>query len=286
MFRESRNWKWMVPAALIPVMIVVWNWMMEQGWENAAMIPVGVAATLFIAALMNFVLYIYEHYSDIYVTVQQARNSTPEVRMFESARGMHPQAVEALLIHRRALWRIKYIPLKDVADWILDEAPTVHAGFVDFVLDHSTNSSVMPIGLLSQGAKQFDPEGIVLDRDQYDDFILLMQQKLMCTEALGNQSPKWLLPWNPDLVRHRFGLDGEQYVVEEMSDAMKAIQRAQAHVNGNGSKSASTVNPVHAKALSDLQHVTTQELTEPLKPHQVSAEVLDELRKNNQEFQS
>ncbi|MCI0551487.1 MAG: hypothetical protein L0287_11065 [Anaerolineae bacterium] len=252
MFHESRNWKWMVPASLIAVMIWLWEWMMEKGWETLAMVPIAVTAILFIAAVMNFALYLYEHYSDMYVTVQHARNSTPEVRMFEAARGMHPDAVQALLIHRRALWRIKYIPIKDVADWILDEAPTVHAGFVDFVLDHSNNSSVMPKGLLSEGSKQFDPEGIVLDRDQYDDFILLMQQKLMCTEALGNQPPKWLLPWNVDLVRHRFGLDGEQYVVEEMSDAMKAIQRAQAYVNSNGSSKAA-INPIHVKALMGLE---------------------------------
>jgi len=229
MFNEPRNWKWMVPAALIPMMIIVWNWMMEQGWGDWGILPLFVAGILTVAALINLWLYVQSHAASIYADFQAAKNATPEVRMFEAARGMHPQAVEALLIHRRAIWRIKYVPLRDVADWIFDEAPTVHAGFLDFALDHSNAISIMPKhGILSQGSKQFDPEGFIDDIQQYDDLLLLLQQKLICTQALGNQSAHWLPPWNPDLVRHRFGLDGEQYVVEEMSDAMKAIQRAQA----------------------------------------------------------
>lgn len=261
MFRESRNWKWMVPAALIPVMIVVWYWFMDMGWENAGIIPIGAAAILFIAAVMNFALYVYEHFSDTYMNMHHALYSTPEVRMFEAAKGMHPQAVEALLIHRRAIWRIKYLPFKDVADWILDEAPSVHAGFIDFVLDHSSSVSVMAKhGILSQGSKQFDPEGLIEDYQQYDDLILLMQQKLMCTEALGNQPPKWIPPWNSDLVRHRFGLDGDQYVVEEQSEAMAALRRAQAKVpNGNGT---SKKNPDFIeRALSDLEKTTDMKST-------------------------
>lgn len=252
MFRESRNWKWMVPAALIPVMVVIWNWIMEKGWVDFGLIPLGIGFILFIAAAVNLYLYVYEHAADIYSEYQLARNSTPEVRMFEAARGMHPQAVEALLIHRRAIWRIKYVPFKDVADWILDEAPSVHAGFVDFVLDHSNSVSVMgQHGILSQGSKQFDPNGLIEDREQYADLILLMQQKLMCTEALGNQPPKWIPPWNPDLVRHRFGLDGDQYVIEEQSEAMAAIRKAHAIHNGNGSKNAASA--IHTNALAGME---------------------------------
>ncbi|HZM24562.1 MAG TPA: hypothetical protein VFC02_22635, partial [Anaerolineales bacterium] len=173
---------------------------------------------------------------------------------FEAAKGMHPDAVQALLIHRRAIWRIKYVPFRDVADWILDEAPSVHAGFIDFVLDHSNAFSVMAQhDILRQGSKQFDPNGLIEDRQQYADFILLMQQKLMCTEALGNQPPKWIPPWNPDLVRHRFGLDGDQYVVEEQSEAMAALRRAQSHSNNGNGNGKSAAAAIHADALDELQ---------------------------------
>jgi hypothetical protein len=37
--------------------------------------------------------------------------------------------------------------------------------------------------------------------------IQLMQQKLYCTAAFGNQAPKWISPWTPELLHRRFGLD-------------------------------------------------------------------------------
>ncbi len=239
MFDRPRNWKWMVPAALAGPCIWWWNdWFISGGnWKELAIIPLVITSVLTIAALMNVILYIYAHWTDLYEAVQSARNSTAEVRMFEAAKGMHPDAVKALLLHRRSIWRIKYVPLKDVVDWIFDEAPTVHAGFVDFVLDHS-GASIMSKRLLSEGSKQFDPEEIVTDYQQYDDLIILMQQKLMCTQAYGNQPPQWLAPWNPDLVRHQFGLDGAPYAVteENVSEAMKSVMRAQAQWKSNGLK--------------------------------------------------
>jgi hypothetical protein len=121
-------------------------------------------------------------------------------------------------------------------DWIFDEIPIVHAGFVDFFLDHSSGVSVMSKRLLSEGSKQFDPEELFTDYQQYDALLGYMQVKLMCTQALGNQAPQWLPPWNVELVRHRFGLDGAPYAVEEegISEAMKSVMRAQSQWKSNG----------------------------------------------------
>jgi hypothetical protein len=238
MFSESRNWKWMVPSTLIPVMIIIWGKMMAAGWTDLAILPAGLLIICCVASLINMIIYAYEHFASIYADVRAVTNATPEVRMFEAAKGMHPDAVKALLVHRRSIWRIKYIPLKDVVDWIFDEMPTVHAGFVDFVLDHSSNVALMSKRLLSEGSKQFDPEELTTDYEQYDALIGFLQVHLMCTQALGNQSPQWLPPWSVDLVRHRFGLDGAPYAVEEggMSEAMKSVMRAQAQWKNNGLK--------------------------------------------------
>lgn len=225
-----RNWKWMVPLALVAPCIAWWNaWFMWGGsWRMWAIVPACLCLVFGIAFIVNLYLYVAQHHADIFADVQVARNSTAEVRMFEAARGMHPEAVKALLVHRRTIWRIKYVPLKDVTDWIMDEAPTVHAGFVDFVLDHSNDVSLMPKRFLSDGSTQFDPEGIVLDYQQYDDLLFVLQQKLMVTQAFGNQSPHLLPPWTVQLLRKRFGLDGEGYQVDEgMSEAMKSVVRAQ-----------------------------------------------------------
>ena len=256
LFNEPRNWKWMVPAALVGPCLWWWNdWSMSgDPWKELAIIPAVLMAILIISAVMNLILYAIHHWSQEYADVQAVRNSTPEVRMFEAAKGMHPDAVKILLVHRRSIWRIKYVPMKDVVDWIFDELPTVHAGFVDFVIDHSSVRSVMSKGLLSQGSKQFDPEGMVTDYEQYDDLLHYLQAKLICTQAFGNQAPQWLPPWNPDLVRHQFGLDGAPYAVEEegISEAMQAVVRAQAkwYANGNGK----------------LQDLTEAESTQEQKP--------------------
>src|SRR5574342_184670 len=171
-----RNWKWMVPAACIaPLMIWFGLWWGSEAWGVWAMVPLCLAGILAVATIMNLWLYVQRRWADIYADVQVARNATPEVRMMEAAKGMHPEAVKALLAHRRTIWRIKYVARRELTDWVLDEAPTVHAGFVDFVLDHSNGISLMAKHRLSEGSTKFDPEGMITDYQQYDDLLLLIQ---------------------------------------------------------------------------------------------------------------
>jgi hypothetical protein len=253
----------MVPAALIAPCLVCFSKLWNSGtgtWKDWALLPLGLAVVLFIATLVNVWAYVAERWSNVYANIRTVQNSTPEVRMFEAAKGMHPDAVKALLVHRRTVWRVKYIPLKDTVDWILDEAPNVHAGFVDFVLDRS-NGTLMSKRLLSEGSKQFDPEGIVTDYEQYDNLVWLLKTKLMCTDAYGNQSPKFLPPWNVELLRKRFGLDGEGYQVdEEMSEAMKQVVAEQSKGGAEATTSvrreASSVPNVIEQALADLEQTS------------------------------
>jgi len=215
---EPRNWKWMVPA------FAGWLLLVGSGWlpVTSARLTTGFAVICLLAAVVNLYLYVMDYQSDIYAQVQQARNATPEVRMMEAGKLMHPETAKILLVHRRTIWRIKYIAQRDLVDWILDEAPNVHAGFVDFVLDRS-NGSLMPKRYLAEGATKFDPEGVVTDYQQYDELLLLMQQKLMVTGAFGNQAPHFIPPWDVAAVRKRFGLVPEEYDREEMSEAMRRL---------------------------------------------------------------
>jgi hypothetical protein len=198
-------------------------------WADLSIIPLMLAMICGLAGLVNLVLYIYHYWADMYAEVRATQNRTPEVMMFEAAKNMHPEAVKALLVHRRTVWELKYVPSKDLVDWTYREAPNVHAGFVDFVLDHSSHVSVMAKRtFLSEGSKGFDPEDLVTDYEQYDSLILLMQSKLMITQAYGNQAPQWMPPYTPELARHRFGLDGAVNTEpEEMSEALLAVVRAQ-----------------------------------------------------------
>ena len=248
----------MVPGTVGIVLVVAGLESMsrDQAWYWWTIL-FGVAGICLVAALENLWARVADDWANNWVNVRSEMNATPEVRMFEAAKGMHPDAVRALLIHRRTVWRVKYIPLKDVVDWIMDEAPNVHAGFVDYVLDRS-NGTIMSKRLLSEGSKSFDPDGLVTDYQQYDDLIKLMQRKLMITGAYGNQGPKIIPPWTLETIRHWFGLDGAAYGVEEdVSDAMRRVMAEQKKAGVDGSsagvgRDAAGV-PVISKALEGLE---------------------------------
>lgn len=274
MFDRPRNWKWMVPAALIAPCLVWWEIWNQWGgsWSDWAVVPGVLVVILFLAALMNAYLYYEDHKADIYANFQMARNSTPEVRMFEAAKGMHPEAVKALLVHRRSVWAIKYYKTSELVDWVLFDVPAVHVGFVDFILDHS-NGSIMPKRFLSEGSKQYDPEGLITDYEQYDALIHYMQQNLMITQAYGNQAPQLLPPWTVETMRHRFGLDGEgAYVDDRMSSALMAVIKEQGKsnqqlaVSSNGVKQLPAENEtkpmqaIQSKKVEKLPELTEAEL--------------------------
>lgn len=237
MWNEPRNWKWMVPGFAFVGCAVGGAWLLVQQYDWLAAIVLGFGLICFLAAVFNAWAWVQSHGAEVFSIVQAAKNSTPEVRKFEAAKVMHPEAVRALLAHQRMVWRIRYVPVRDLVEWVLDDAPSVKATFVEFVLDYSSESSVMPKSMLSDGSKQFDAEGIVTDYEQYDSLLLLFQQKMMCTQAFGNQPPKWIAPWTPELLRHRFGLDVGDYQAEG-TEMLKAVERARAYqeapLNVNG----------------------------------------------------
>lgn len=195
----------MVPMGAAVVLLIAFG--ESAGWGRWSYAFLGLAVICGLSGLINLVLYAYAQAGTVIAELREAMNSTPEVRMFEAAKGMHPEAVKYLLTQRRTLWRVKYVPQAELVDWVLDDAPSVHVGFVEFVLDHSSNDSLMPKNLLSDGAYTFDPDNLISDRQQYDFLLILLQAKLMCTQAFGNQSAQWIAPWGPDTVRRRMGLE-------------------------------------------------------------------------------
>jgi hypothetical protein len=195
----------MVPSSLTIVFLALYGETTDWGsWSN---LWLGLAVICAIAGLLNLVLYAYAHAGQVVMEARLAMSNTPEVRMFEAARGMHPEAVRLLLTQRKTVWRVRYVPVEDMVDWVLDEAPSVHVGFVEFVLNNSNADGLMPKNLLSEGAYTFDPDKKVLDRDQYQDLVTLLQAKMMVTQAFGNQSARWIAPWEPETVRRRMGIE-------------------------------------------------------------------------------
>lgn len=231
MFTENpRNWKWMVPSTLAGVFLIIW-WN-TQGWGTWAGMWLVLAIVCGLAGILNFWLYLDDHVSTSRQVLFQLQNTTPEVRIAEAMSRMHPDAVAAFVAHKRSVWRLKYIPVKDFADWIYDEAPLLHAGFMEFVLDHSNGrrGELMPKSRLSQGSKQFDPMGITTDYEQYDAMVALMERKMMITRAMGNQPAKFLPPYTIETIRRHFALDDDGSV--ENDEKTATMQRAAREIAG------------------------------------------------------
>lgn len=221
MFNEPRNWKWMVPATVAA--LCLWG-LRSPGWWEAPL--AGVAGICALAAAVNLWIYVWSHVMTERVAMRQALNSTPQVRLFEAARSMHPDAVRWLMLQQRTVWQIKYVPRENYVDWVLADAPSIHVGFVRFVLENSTTVSMMPMRLLADGSKKFDPDGLVTDREQWTMLKNLLVGKLMCTEAMGNQAPQWLPPWVPETLMLRFGIVNSDEAEEEAGVLGKTVERA------------------------------------------------------------
>jgi hypothetical protein len=221
---EPRVWKWMVPAMFMVSMLPLgafvnaiaernsWAWLLWCNWFVYGMMPV-----LFVQAWQANRAYFRHLAVEDFIDKRNAVTTTAETRLFDYAHTMHPDTVKMLLMHRKSKWRVKETKLTDLVDWVLDADPRIHVGLVEYVLEHSTQYAMMPMNNhFSDKAFSFDPERLVTDYDQYRAFHRLLVNRLMATEALGNQPGQWIEPWNPELVGRNFGVLLEDEAVPEM----------------------------------------------------------------------
>ena len=215
---RPRVWKWMVPALLIPCVLMAQLWVAGSGdprqaeygqaWASYCIFgTVPVMLILFVQAVAMLWSYYAEILTNQFVDRRNALSTTAETRLFEMARMMHPETVRLLLMHRKTKWRIKESKLSDLVDWVLDADPRVRVEFVDYVLKNSNQYGMMPKhGYLSDKAFDFDPDHLVTDYQQYDAFHKLLVNRGIATDAFGNQPGQWIEPWTPELVARQFGV--------------------------------------------------------------------------------
>jgi hypothetical protein len=222
---NPRNWKWMVPALGIGVMLMAQMWINANGavWMQQYCMY-GSVPVMVILALQSVAGY-WAYYSEIlteqFVERRRAITQTAETKLFEMARTMHPETVKLLLMHRKTKWRIKEAKVNELVDWVLDADPRVRYEMVEYILVNSNQYAMMPMGRLSDKTFQFDPDKLVNDYDQYRAFHRLLINRGMATEALGNQAGQWIEPWNPELVARQFGIKLEDE--EEEDDGQETI---------------------------------------------------------------
>lgn len=216
---DLRVWKWLVPAAVLPViffMALVFN---DVGSVYAGYCARGLVMLMPIFAVQawaGFRAYYAEVETMQLETRRRALADTAEVRLFEASRHMHPQTVELLLKHRREVWRIREMGGDELYTLVLDADPRINHHFLEYVLSHSNFFSIMPKRMLSDKAKSFDPTKVVTDYEMYDALHALLERRGWLTAGFGNQPGAWIEPWNPELVGRRFGVtfDEEEVAAE------------------------------------------------------------------------
>jgi hypothetical protein len=108
------------------------------------------------------------------------------------------------------VWLLKENRVEGLTDYILyGTRIPVRLAMVIYVLKHSSETSVMPERMLSEGSKQFDPDEQVTDREQYRELIAYWQSQGRVTSAHGNQTAQWIYPWTPETVARAMDIELE-----------------------------------------------------------------------------
>ncbi len=206
---EPRNWKWGVPAVFVPVFGTIATWLLENPvlWAQMfGLIAATITLVLLLMTLINLWRYVSAHQMDLFTQRQQALSTTPVTLMAQALSGMHPEAVKVLdKFGVRTVWQVKVDLKSGDRDFIL-LGTNVHYAFIQFVLDHSNPVSLMPKRSLSDGSKKFDPDGLVTDYQQYDEFQQWLIGRLVVTRPFGDNHPcMFLPPWNVEMLGERMG---------------------------------------------------------------------------------
>lgn len=229
MYGEPRNWKWMVPAMLTPIAGGLGAWLMNVdggAWvvRFGGFVMICWACVLLYSAYKNCREYFAEGDAMRFEQRQRALAITADSVRLEAAKGVHPETLELLLRDRARRWGL--ISASKSANrkpfGVLLARPNVTEAFLAHFLKMSNDKTYMPLNMLSDGDKSFDPQKRVTAREMYDDLESLLFEESKITRPFGKYKPGYWIPdWGPEAVAMDFGIDLEQwsYVDEEIETA-------------------------------------------------------------------
>src|SRR5690242_4046450 len=213
LYDRPKTWKYALPWALVVVLIPVTGKMLAspnpevQYWS---LLPIGFMLLFFVIGCIKLWEKISSHSAELFTQHQEALSMTPLVLLSQNMKQMHPEAVRVLnRFGVRSTWQVSLSKNLGERDWVLADTNT-HFGFIEFVLSRS-GKGLYPKRNFSQGSKKWDPDGLVEDREQYDDFERWLFSRLMVTRSNGEYQPaEFIPPWNPKLIMETLGLTGDQ----------------------------------------------------------------------------
>lgn len=216
-----RTWKWLVPgaAAIMLAPMVYQLWMMGTNtWQLLALAAGCVDGLFALAALTNYVWLLKSRSEDLFRDHAEALSATPIVLLARHMKQMHPDAVKVLnRFGVRTSWQVRLNMDNSARDWVLSDT-NAHFGFIEYVLQRS-GKALYPKRNFSDGSKRWDPDGLVEDREQYEDLEKWLFARMMVTRSFGEyRSAEFLPPWTPELVLDALGLTGEQELYRPNDD--------------------------------------------------------------------
>lgn len=252
MYSEPRNWKWMVPAAGVAVVPAAGWWMLQLmgEWGGVtvkclAALTIPVALILLVQAASMYRAYYRSLAVSDLERQQTALSITAESVKLDAAKSVHPQTLELLLRDQARRWGLisatRSNSRKPYA--VLFARPRVTEAFFVHFLKMSNGVTYMPISMLSEGDKSWDPDGRVSAREMYEDVESLLHEEGKATRPMGKYKPGyWVAGWTPEKVAMDFKIDLEEW------DYDNEEQSADAGKSARGDRS----DPIN-RALNDLE---------------------------------
>lgn len=231
MFNNPQTWKWFVPAAIASFLLWCAIVLLTSAWQYADEVSalLGIFGLLgYAAAATNYWKLWSSHQSELFRQRQEALSVTPLVLLANSLQTMHPEAVRVLnRFGVRTSWDVQVNIHTGEREWTL-KGTNVHFGFIEHVLSHS-GTALFPKNRFSQGSKKWDPDGLIEDREQYDELERWMHSRLMVTRSHGEFRPaEFIPPWTPALILDAMGLTGDQELFRPDEEKVKELPAAAA----------------------------------------------------------
>ena len=266
-FNTPRTWKYAAPAMLAILLIILADRMKAS--INAeirywAVLPLAIGVLMVLVGLVNLWKVWSAHREELFNRHQEALSMTPLVMLAQSMKQMHPEAVRVLnRFGVRTNWEVTVNSNLGQRDWVL-MGTNVHFGFVEFVLSRS-GKALYPKRNLPQGSKKWDPDGLVEDRVQHEEFELWLFSRMMVTRSHGDFRPaEFIQPWTPQLIMQTLGLTGEQDLYSPIEEPRKDIGKTEtaqqsASSNGNGASGHKASEPRDIELTDEQMAVISQE---------------------------
>jgi len=197
-----------------------WCWGFGNDWLISGGVLAVLALVFALTALAEYAVHYWDETSLIYERFQRAKNSSVVATIAEAIRNQHPKNAEILLrFTARAVWDVK-VDMDTRERDVMLRGTNIHLGFVEFVLNHSTNGKLYPRWKFSEGSFAWDR--LVSDRAQHEEFELWLSTRLIVARAFDKAEPVFLPPWTPELVKEAMGIADQ---IEYFTPKVKAVAR-------------------------------------------------------------